>query len=206
MARYTEILKKKPKNGGLGFGISLTAFATFDFVAYIKYGGNPLKNTGDRFEKLLNETFFNFGNPRVSFGEFYYLLRCGCIHQLYPKNFDIGADLKAESVITIDPDGTKVLQSYFLLSQTISGLKNFIDHLDPIEKAKEYQEYTDHLDKLIEIDKNQFDKHSQISPTVQTSLKAPLPPRSNAASVSVTSSPSKGNKITVTLSHTRNKK
>lgn len=195
---HRRILMLPNQAGGLGFGMCLTAFATFDLVAYLKYGGRLDRGTGSRYKDLLNEHYFDFGQPKVTYEEFYFLLRCGLVHQLYPKNIAIGVDLNATTLLRPHSSGIKIVEAFFLMQQTIIGLRNFISELKTLT-YDQLRIHTGYLRHLIVSDLKEYRSNTSpvlsLNSTISTATNADI---SVTSSLSLTPDPSVTPTITAT--------
>lgn len=131
-----EKVVKEEKNGKLGFAMIATAMAAFDVYAWILHqkSNNSVSNS-KLFNLLLNDKRFfdktKYGNEKA----FYSLVRCGVIHQLYPKNANIVAIDSDEILYKLN--NKLVINSYALFCDILSGIEKihkYIERLTEEEK------------------------------------------------------------------------
>ncbi len=117
-----EKVVEEEKIGKLGFAMIATAMAAFDVYAWILYQKfNNRVNNDKLFSLLLNNNRFfdktKYGNEKA----FYSLVRCGVLHQLYPKNANIVA---VNSEINLYKYNNKIIiNAYALFCEVLDGIK-----------------------------------------------------------------------------------
>ncbi len=135
-ASIENVLDNPALHGKLGFEMICTAMAAFDAFAWILYQTFDLKkNNKALFNELINDArFFNkkkYHNEYV----FYGIIRCGVVHQLYPKNAGITAN--KTSTILYKHNGNVLINSYALYCDVLEGCKkirNYLAALSDVEK------------------------------------------------------------------------
>jgi hypothetical protein len=161
-ASFENVINNRALSGKLGFAMICTAMAAFDAFAWILYQSFDLRKSNKAlFNELINDTrFFNkakYHNESV----FYGIIRCGVMHQLYPKNAAIVAELT--DTIFYKEKGKIFINSYALYCDVLEGCKKICDYFVtlPNETKMNYsfklllrakideEEYSDaNLDKL----------------------------------------------------------
>jgi hypothetical protein len=127
---FEMVVKEKTIVGKLGFAMIATAMAAFDVYAWILYQKfNNSVRTDKLFNLLLNDknNFFDkikYGNEKA----FYSLVRCGVLHQLYPKNANIVA-IDSE-IIWYKFENKRVVNSYALFCDILSGIKKIHTYIE----------------------------------------------------------------------------
>ncbi len=127
-ASFENVLDNPALRGKLGFAMICTAMAAFDAFAWIIYQTFDLKKTNKAlFNELINDTrFFNkakYHNESV----FYGIIRCGVMHQLYPKNAGIFA--QRTGIILFRYNGQIYINSYALYCDVLEGCVKIRDYL-----------------------------------------------------------------------------
>jgi hypothetical protein len=126
------------KEGWLGFAMISTAMAAFDVFAWILYQSLPpkkRKSNKDLFEELINDNRF-FSKARYhSVDVFYSLVRCGVMHQLYPKNIDIYAELRRDPVLSRHERRVRI-NPYALYCDVLKGCEKIRDYLAGLPDGK----------------------------------------------------------------------
>ena len=136
-ASFENVLDNPALDGKLGFAMICTAMAACDLFAWILYQTFDLKKSNKAlFNELINDArFFNktkYHNESV----FYGIIRCGVVHQLYPKNAGITAN--KTSTILYKHKGNILINSYALYCDVLEGCKkirNYLAALSEVEKT-----------------------------------------------------------------------
>jgi len=127
-ASFENVLDNSALCGKLGFAMICTAMAAFDAFAWILYQSFDLRKTNKAlFNELINDTrFFNkekYHNESV----FYGIIRCGVMHQLYPKNAGISA--QRSDIVLYRYNGQICINSYALYCDVLEGCKKICGYL-----------------------------------------------------------------------------
>ena len=127
-ASFENVLDNHTLDGKLGFAMICTAMAAFDAFAWILYQSFALrKNNKALFKELINDTRF-FNKTKYHNGDvFYGIIRCGVMHQLYPKNASISA--QRTDIILYRNNGQLCINSYALYCDVLEGCKKIRDYL-----------------------------------------------------------------------------
>jgi hypothetical protein len=141
---FKNVLDNSTLPGKLGFAMIATAMAAFDTFAWILYQSFDLKKGNKTlFNELINDRRFfdkaRYGNEAV----FYGIIRCGVMHQLYPKQAIISAQRSA--TILYNHNGTLCINSYGLFCDVLAGCTKIRDYLASLSEA----EKTDYSLKLL---------------------------------------------------------
>jgi hypothetical protein len=133
---FESVLDDPKLAGKLGFAMICTAMAAFDVFAWILYQSFDLKKQDKAlFNQLLNDSRFfkikKYHNARV----FYGMIRCGVIHQLYPKYAGITA--QRSRIVLCQDKGVILINAYGLYCDVLEGCQKIADYfrkLPPAEK------------------------------------------------------------------------
>mgnify|MGYP001769056514 CR=1 FL=1 len=125
---FESVLDNGALEGKLGFAMIATAMAAFDLFAWILYQTfNLKKRNNELFTKLMNDPrFFNKTNY-IDEKMLYNVIRCGVLHQLYPKDADIQAR-KDNEIIRKAAGDRVVVNSFALYCDVLEGCKKILDH------------------------------------------------------------------------------
>lgn len=136
-ASFENVLDNSALSGKLGFAMISTAMAAFDVFAWILYQSFDLRKTNKAlFNELLNDRRFFNKKKYHSESVFYGIIRCGVMHQLYPKNASISA--RRTDIILYKHTDRICINSYALYSDVLEGCKKIRDYLSDLpdqEKA-----------------------------------------------------------------------
>lgn len=123
--------------GKLGFSMIAVAMAAFDAYAWLLFQSFDLKKSNHRlFSELLNDGRFFDKSKYMDVDTFYSRIRCGVIHQLFPKNALIG--VRQDSAILYRHNGMLLVNAYALLCDVVDGIHKihtYIEQLSISEKA-----------------------------------------------------------------------
>jgi hypothetical protein len=123
--------------GKLGFSMIAVAMAAFDSYAWLLYQTFDQKKSSHRlFAELLSDSRFYDKGKYLDVDTFYSRIRCGVIHQLFPKNAIIGARL--DSTILYRCNGVLLVNAYALLCDVLDGIHKihvYIENASISEKA-----------------------------------------------------------------------
>jgi hypothetical protein len=119
--------------GKLAIGLVTTAMAAFDAFAFILYprlefGTNKEKQM---FNALLNDRrFFDKSRVHPDKGEtiFYSVIRCGVVHQLFPKGASLVALQSPEMFYGFE--GRMAVNAYAVFKFVLDGIKRIKEHVD----------------------------------------------------------------------------
>jgi hypothetical protein len=126
---FETVINNNELEGKLGFAQITTAMAAFDAFSYLLHQrlSRQLSNF-DLFKRLLNDSNQFFDKSKVNNEEvFYKIIRCGVVHQLFPKNASIVAIL--QSTIFYQYNGALSVNAYGILIFVIEGLRKINAHL-----------------------------------------------------------------------------
>jgi hypothetical protein len=120
--------------GGLGFAMVATAMAAFDVYAYLLYQRFGMKKDNSRiFAELLQDRRFFDESKYISAKTFYAEIRCGVMHQLYPKDGSIVAfDTKQ---VLFEHCGKISVNAYGLYSDVLDGLRKIHTHFESLSDS-----------------------------------------------------------------------
>ncbi len=134
-ASFERVLDDSALDGKLGFAMICTAMAAFDAFAWILYQSFDLKKTAKAyFNELINDPRFFDKKKYLNESVFYGLIRCGVIHQLYPKNAGITAQDTA--TVLYRHNGIVLINSYALYCDVLEGCTKIRDHLAALPEAE----------------------------------------------------------------------
>ncbi len=123
--------------GKLGFSMIAVAMAAFDSYAWLLFQTFDQKKSNHRlFADLLNDARFFDKGKYLDVDTFYYRIRCGVIHQLFPKNAVIGA--RQSPTILYRRNGVLLVNAYALLCDVLDGIRKIHAHIENVsisEKA-----------------------------------------------------------------------
>jgi hypothetical protein len=133
---FAHVLESGQCPGKLGFAMIATAMAAFDTYAWLLFQKFDLsKGNKTLFNQLLNDTRFfdksKYGNEDA----FYSIIRCGVMHQLYPKDAVIAA--KNTQQILYQHSAKLCINSYALYCDVLEGIKkihSYISSMTPEEQ------------------------------------------------------------------------
>ncbi len=128
LVSYEAVLKDENLRGKLGVGMITNATAALDLFAWLLFQTLDQKVTNrDLFKKLIGDARFfsdaDFINERVLYG----IVRCGVVHQFYPKDIAIIA-LNSDHLF-VQHDGKAAVNAIGLYRRTLRGLKKVRDHI-----------------------------------------------------------------------------
>ena len=133
---FAHVLVSKQCPGKLGFAMIAAAMAAFDTYAWLLFQKfDQSKGNKALFNQLLNESRFFDKSKYRDENAFYSIIRCGVVHQLYPKDAIIVA--KDTAQILYQHNGKLCVNSYALYCDVLEGIKkihSYINGLTPEEK------------------------------------------------------------------------
>ncbi|MGZ8911087.1 MAG: hypothetical protein ACXW09_14025 [Methylococcaceae bacterium] len=119
---FLDVISSTHLNGKLGFALIATAMASFDTYAWILFQSfDQRKKNGELFAKLLGDARFFDKSKYKSEKVFYARIRCGVMHQLYPKYAVIIAN--TTSPILCNSNGTLCINAYALYCDVLDGIR-----------------------------------------------------------------------------------
>jgi hypothetical protein len=121
--------------GGLGFAMVTTAMAAFDVYAYLLYQRyDQSKKHSDIFSALIKDArFFDVGKY-ISARTFYSTIRCGVMHQLYPKD---GSIVAYDTPTTLFEHFDKIcVNAYALFCDVLEGIRKIHTHFESLTDEK----------------------------------------------------------------------
>jgi len=117
--------------GKLGFAMIGNAMAAFDSYAYLLFQKfDQSKGNKALFNQLLNDRRFFDKSKYGDENAFYSIIRCGVLHQLYPKNAII-ASINTTQIL-YRHDGKLCVNSYALYCDVLEGIKKIHSHIDSL--------------------------------------------------------------------------
>jgi hypothetical protein len=133
---FAHVLDSGQCQGKLGFAMIAVAMAAFNTYAWLLFQKfDQSKKDKPLFNQLLNDCRFfdksKYGNENA----FYSIIRCGVVHQLYPKDATIIAINTPQ--ILYKHEGKLCVNSYALYCDVLEGIKrihSYINGLPPEEK------------------------------------------------------------------------
>lgn len=124
---FEYVIASDQLQGKLGFALIATAMAAFDTYAWILYQTFDLrKKNSELFSSLLKDTRFFDRTKYMSDKLFYSRIRCGVMHQLYPKEAGIVANLTFP--ILCQNKGLLCVNAYALYCDVLDGIKKIHQH------------------------------------------------------------------------------
>ena len=171
-----------PRVGGLGFAMIASACAAVDTYAYLLYDA-PEDESGWRVKELMKSRFFD-QTKYIEAGFFWDVIRCGVLHQLYPKHAEIVV-IQSNLILYRRPEGTRhvpCLNALALYFDVIRGIKEIHKRLasDPIF-ASDCQRRLTHRQQQDEKIRWTWDL-SRI-PELPKPLSSPPPPPASTSSI-----------------------
>jgi len=132
---FENVLDNPALEGKLGFAMICTAMAAFDVFAWILYQSFDLRKSNRAlFNELINDARF-FDKARYhNESLFYGIIRCGVMHQLYPKNAGISA--QRTNIILYKQNGQLLINSYALYCDVLEGCKKIRTYLAALSDAE----------------------------------------------------------------------
>lgn len=128
LVSYEAVFNDEKLPGKLGVGMITNAMAALDSFAWLLYQTLDQKlSTRDLFKKLITDARFfanaDFINEKLLYG----IVRCGVVHQYYPKDIMIVArDCDYPFVQT---NGGAAVNALGLYRKALDGLKKVRDHI-----------------------------------------------------------------------------
>src|SRR5215470_10744797 len=120
-ASFESVLSSPNLIGKLGFAMIATAMAAFDTYAWLLFQRFDLrKSSKDLFFELLRDSRFFDKKKYLDEHTFYASIRCGVVHQLYPKDAIIIAD--STPVILYQHQGKLCINAYALYCDVLDGI------------------------------------------------------------------------------------
>ena len=133
---FAHVIVSEQCPGKLGFAMIAAAMAAFDTYAWLlfqKFGQS--KGNKALFNQLLNDNRFFDKSKYIDENAFYSIIRCGVVHQLYPRDAIIVA--KDVPQILYQHDGKLCVNSYALYCDVLEGIRKihlYITGLAPEQK------------------------------------------------------------------------
>lgn len=155
LVSYEAVLKDVSLQGKLGVGMITNATAALDLFAWLLYQTLDQRiSNRDLFKKLIADGRFfaaaDFINERVLYG----IVRCGVVHQFYPKDIAIVAIDKNDSFVQYN--GTAAVNAIGFYRTTLRGLKKVRDHILTLS-GKDLDELDFKLELRRRLDEEQLD-------------------------------------------------
>ena len=133
---FEHVLVSEHCPGKIGFAMIAAAMAAFDAYAWLLFQKFDQRKTHKAlFNQLLNDSRFfdksKYGNENA----FYSQIRCGVVHQLYPKKAMISAQNSTQ--VLYQHNGTLCINSFALFCDVLDGIKkihSYIGSLSSDEK------------------------------------------------------------------------
>lgn len=130
---YRERVQANDGGARLAVGMIATAASALDFYSWLMYSdpnNDKSPNNSERFERLLNDQRgFFMESPDFKHRLVYNIIRCGVIHQFFPKQYTqlIAIDHPETLVIYAE---RKSINAYGFLRSTVLGLRKAQTALD----------------------------------------------------------------------------
>ncbi len=155
LVSYEAVCKDESLQGKLGVGMITNATAALDLFAWLLYQTLEQKiSNRDLFNKLIADARFfsaaSFINKEVLYG----IVRCGVVHQFYPKDIAIVALDRDDSFVQIN--GEAYVNAIGLYRTTLGGLKKVHDHILTLS-GEDLDEMDFKLELRRRLDKEQLD-------------------------------------------------
>jgi hypothetical protein len=155
LVSYEAVLKDGTLQGKLGVGMITNATAALDLFAWLLYQTLDQRiSNRDLFKKLIADARFfaaaDFINERVLYG----ILRCGVVHQFYPKDIAIVAVDRDDPFVQYN--GKAAVNAIGLYRTTLGGLKKVRDHILTLS-GKDLDEMDFKLELRRRLDEEQLD-------------------------------------------------
>lgn len=148
LVSYESVANNGELKGKLGVGMITNATAALNLFAWLLYQTLDQKiNDRDLFKKLITDDRFftvtDFINEKVLYG----IVRCGVVHQFYPKNISIISAPRKDDVFVRDNDELAGVNAIAFYRKTLEGLKKARDYILGLSPGKEL----DRLDFKLEL-------------------------------------------------------
>ena len=128
MVSYEAVLKDVRLEGKLGVGMITNATAALDLFAWLLYQTLDQKiSNSDLFKKLIADTRFFSAASFINKDVLYGIVRCGVVHQFYPKDIGIVALDRDDSFVQIK--GEAYVNAIGFYRTTLGGLKKVHEHI-----------------------------------------------------------------------------
>jgi len=128
LASFEAVLKDSSLPGKLGVAMITNATAALDLFAWLLYQRLDQKTSNrDLFKKMISDTRFFSPNTFVNEKVLYALVRCGVVHQFYPKNISIVALDRNETFL--QRNGQAYVNAVGFYRKTLEGLRLVRDHI-----------------------------------------------------------------------------
>jgi hypothetical protein len=132
---FERVLDDPNLLGKLGFAMICSAMAAFDAFAWILYQSFDLrKHIRALFNELISDARFFDKGKYLNQAVFYGVIRCGVMHQLYPKNAGISAQRNA--TVLYNHRGCMLINSYAVYCDVLEGCKKIRDYLAALPETE----------------------------------------------------------------------
>lgn len=126
---FEKVINDADLQGKLGFAMISTAMAACDSFAWVLYQSFDLRKANKAlFCELLNDSRFFTKKKYYNEAVFYGLIRCGVIHQLYPKKAGISARIRDEILYVDRTRSHLYINSYALYCDVLEACEKIRDH------------------------------------------------------------------------------
>jgi hypothetical protein len=130
---FRKVLNDGNLKGKLGFAMITSAMAAFDAFAWIIYQKYDLSvNNKALINKLLNDGRFFDKSKYISESVFYGIVRCGAVHQIYPKDSVIVAII--DDVVMYKNNDRLCINCYALYCDVLRGIKAIYEYMKGIQE------------------------------------------------------------------------
>mgnify|MGYP001608891596 FL=1 len=155
LVSYEAVFNDNSLKGKLGVGMITNATAALELFAWLLYQTLDQRiSNRDLFKKLIADARFfvaaDFINERVLYG----IVRCGVVHQFYPKDIAIVAVNRDDPFVQYN--GKAAVNAIGLYRTTLEGLKKVRDHILTLS-GKDLDEMDFKLELRRRLDEEQLD-------------------------------------------------
>ncbi|MGD0016772.1 MAG: hypothetical protein ABSC38_04560 [Verrucomicrobiia bacterium] len=128
LVSYEAVLKDGSLHGKLGVGMITNATAALDLFGWLLYQTLDQKiSNRDVFKKLIGDVRFFAADDFINERIFYGIVRCGVVHQFYPKDIAIVALDRDDPFV--QSGGKAAVNAIGLYRRTVRGLKKVCEHI-----------------------------------------------------------------------------
>jgi len=128
LVSYEAVLNDGKPRGKLGVGMIANATAALDLFGWLLYQTLDQKvSTRDLFKKLITDARFYATADFINEKLLYVIVRCGVVHQFYPKDIPIVALQSDFSFVQFN--GKAAVNAMGFYRRTLEGLKKVRDHI-----------------------------------------------------------------------------
>lgn len=152
---YEAVLNDGSLQGKLGVGMITNATAALDLFAWLLYQTLDQRiSNRDLFRKLIADARFFTAADFINEKALYGIVRCGVVHQFYPKDIAIVAVNRNDPFLQYN--GKAAVNAMGLYRTTLGGLKKVRDHILMLS-GKDLDEMDFKLELRRRMDEEQLD-------------------------------------------------